>query len=161
MTELKETPLEELFDGVMTIPLEHIMTSLEEALDIDPNSRNLDTSSLMSSRLFMLAQRFYIHEARVLEKVMAKKNKTDLFLRRYYAGELPAQFYQERPLHVKPLKSEIDVWLKADDNYIEMNSCLDEQKRKVKFIESCLDRIKSRHFEIKTAIDWRRYMDGN
>ncbi|AYP28333.1 UvsY-like recombination mediator [Serratia phage vB_SmaA_3M] len=161
MTELKEIPYEDLFDGIKTIPLDYIMDAMEKSLDIDPNSRNLDTTSLTTSRLFMEAQRFYIHEVRVLEKVIAKKNKTDLYLRRYYAGELPSQVYQARPLPVKPLKSDIDVWIKADDNYIEMTTLLEEQKRKVKFIESCFDRIKSRGYEIKTAIDWRRYLDGN
>lgn len=161
MTELKEIPYEELFDGIKTIPLDYIMDTMEKSMDIDPSSRNLDTTSLITSRLFMEAQRFYIHEVRVLEKVVAKKNKTDLYLRRYYAGELPSQVYQARPLPVKPLKSEIDIWIKADDNYIEMTTLLEEQKRKVKFIESCFERIKSRGYEIKTAIDWRRYMDGN
>lgn len=161
MTELKEIPYEDLFDGIKTIPLDYIMDTMEKSMDIDPSSRNLDTTSLITSRLFMEAQRFYIHEVRVLEKVVAKKNKTDLYLRRYYAGELPSQVYQARPLPVKPLKSEIDIWIKADDNYIEMTTLLEEQKRKVKFIESCFERIKSRGYEIKTAIDWRRYLDGN
>lgn len=161
MSELKEIPYEVLFEELKTIPLEYIMDVLEKSLDIDPSSKDLDKSSLASSRLFMEAQRFYIAEIRVLEKLVAKKNKTDLYLRRYYAGELPSQVYQARPLPVKPLKSDIDIWIKADDNFIEMNSLVEEQKRKVKFIESCVDRIKTRGYEIKTAIDWRKYMDGN
>lgn len=161
MAELKETPYDVLFDNVKTVPLEHIMDVLEDMLDIDPASKNLDQTSLTISRIFMVAQRFYIHECRVLEKLLAKKNKTDLYIRRYYAGELPAQVYQDRPLNIKPLKSDIDIWIKADDNFIEMNTYVDEQKRKVKFIESCFDRIKSRNFDIKNAIDWRKYLDGN
>ena len=44
--------------------------------------------------------------------------------------------------------------------YIEMSGLLQEQRAKVKFIESCLDRLNKLGYEVKNAIDWRKYMDG-
>lgn len=143
-----------------TMKCEDIMAELEPLIVVDPDEINLDQISLKIGRTFMTVNRHYLREGRYLEHLNNKYRQIDLYLKRYYAMELPPHVYTERPLKVRPLKSEIDMWVRADDMYIEMSELLQEQKAKVKFIESCLERLNKLGYEVKTAADWRRYMDG-
>ncbi|EGJ6623240.1 recombination mediator protein UvsY [Salmonella enterica] len=143
-----------------TMKTEDIMAELDPLISVNPEDMNLDQISLKIGRSWMAIQRHYIREGRYLEFLTGKFRQIDLYLRRYYAGELSPNIYVERPLKVRPLKSDIDVWVKADDDYIELSSMLQEQKAKVKLIESSLDRLNKLGYEVKNAIDWRKYLDG-
>lgn len=147
-------------EQLQTMTTEAIMDELEPLVTVNPEDLNLDQISLKIGRSWMAVQRHYLREGRYLEFLNGKYRQIDLYLRRYYAGELPPNVYSERPLKVRPLKSEIDTWIKADNDYVELSVLLQEQKAKVKFIESCLDRLNKLGYEVKNAIDWRKYMDG-
>lgn len=143
-----------------TMTIENIMDEMDPLVTVDPQEMNLDQISLKIGRSFMVAQRHYVREGRYLEHIIHQQNRMDMYLRRYYAGELPPHVYKEKPLKVKALKSELDMWVKADDMYIELVTLLQEQKSKIKFIESCFDRLKKLGYEVKNAIEWRKYLDG-
>lgn len=144
-----------------TMSIEDIMDEIEPLLAVEPNDPNLDQISMRTGRSFMIVQRHYIREGRYLEYLYGKQKQIELWLRRYYGGDLPPQSYETRPLKSKPLKTEIDVWMKADEMYTSTSMMVFEQRAKVKFIESCLERLNKMGYEVKAAIDWRRYMDGN
>lgn len=143
-----------------TMSIEDIMADVEPLLDVDPMSMNLDQISMRTGRSFMHIQRHYAREGKYLEYLYGKQRELDLYLKRFYGGDLPAHVYESRPLKVKPLKTEIDTWLKADEMYINMSMVIYEQKAKVKFIESCLERLNKMGYEVRAAIDWRKYLDG-
>lgn len=147
-------------DQIETMSTEDIMDELEPLIAVNPEDLNLDQISLKIGRSWMVVYRHYVREGRYLEFLTGKYRQIDLYLRRYYAGELAPSVYESRPLKVRPLKSEIEVWIKADKDYIELSVLLQEQKAKVKFVESCLDRLNKLGYEVKNAIDWRKYMDG-
>ena len=81
-----------------TMSIEDIMAELDPLITVDPADRNLDQISLKIGRSFMTVQRHYIREGRYLEYLTGRFKQIDVYLRRYYAGELPAQSYRERPL---------------------------------------------------------------
>lgn len=144
-----------------TMSLEDIMDAIEPLLNIDPEDRNLDQISLRVGRSFMAIQRHYMREGRYLEYLIGRHKQVDVYLRRYYSGELPPAAYREKPLNNKPLKSELSVWVQADDMYIELSALLQEQRAKVKFIENCNERLSKHSYEVRNAIEWRKYLDGN
>lgn len=156
----EETPYEEIA-GIKVIPVEHILEVMEPYIVVDPMDKNLDQIALRAGRAFSTAQKFYLNEARALEKLMSKKNQVELLRRRYYLGQGNPEMYRKEPLPHAVLKTEVDMWLKADDVYINICELVDEQKRKIKIIEQIFDRIKSMGFEVRTACDWRKYLDGN
>ncbi|HIC4115729.1 recombination mediator protein UvsY [Escherichia coli] len=147
-------------EQLQTMATEDIMNELEPLITVDPEDMNLDQISLKIGRSWMAVQRHYLREGRYLEFLNGRFRQIDLYLRRYYAGELPPNIYAERPLKVRPLKSDLDTWVKADDDYVELSVLLQEQKAKVKFIETCLDRLNKLGYEVKNAIEWRKYIDG-
>lgn len=156
----QETPYEEIA-GIRVIPIEHILEVMEPYIVVDPMDKNLDQVSLRAGRAFSVAQKFYLNEARALEKLMSKKYQVELLRRRYYLGQANPEMYRKEPLQHVVIKTEVDMWLKADSVYINICELVDEQKRKVKMIEQYFDRIKQMGYEVKTACDWRKYLDGN
>lgn len=160
MIELDKLEYETVAD-IKVMSVEYIMSVMDPYLIIDPMDRNLDQISLRSGRAFGQCQRLYIHEARALEKFLGKKAELELGLRRYYSGQANPEMYKRRPLSVSILKTDLEMWVKADKAYIQISEYIDEQKRKVKMLEQYFDRIKSIGYEIKSAIEWRKYLDGN
>lgn len=143
-----------------TMSIEEIMADVEPLLVVDPMDMNLDQISMRTGRSFMQIQRHYAREGKYLEYLYGKQRELDLYLKRYYGGDLAPHVYEKNPLKTKPLKTEVDSWVKADSMYINMSMCLYEQKAKVKFIESCLERLSKMGYDVRAAIDWRKYLDG-
>lgn len=144
-----------------TDSLEHIMEKMDEYLVIDPMDKNLDQISLRSGRAFSIAQNFYRRETRNLEILLREEAKLKLSLRDYYLGEANPSVYVDRPLKARVLKTDVEMYIKVDELFIEMNSLVEEQRRKIKYIEQCFERIRSMGYEVRNAIDWRKYRDGN
>lgn len=141
---------------------DEIMADLEPMLVIDPMSRDLDQYSLKCGRVFMAAQRHYQRESAYLESLVNQKARLDLHLTRYYEGSANPQVYVDRPLKVRPsTKTEVPSWVKADQLYQELSIILEEQKRKVKFLEGVFGQVKQMSYDIRNAIEWRKYLDGN
>ncbi|AIX13107.1 putative repair and recombination protein UvsY [Erwinia phage phiEa2809] len=159
MADNEEIPLQEIA-GIKVIPIEYIMEVMDRYFAIDPYDKNLDQISLRCGRAFSQAQKFYLNEGRGLEKFTAKRNQVEVQRRLYYLGQLPAAFYQKEPLPRPVLKTDVELYLKADSVLQEISALVEEQKRKVKYLESCFDRIRSMGYEVKNAIEWRKYMDG-
>lgn len=159
MADNEEIPLQEIA-GIKVIPIEYIMEVMDRYFAIDPYDKNLDQISLRCGRAFSQAQKFYLNEGRGLEKFTAKRNQVEVQRRLYYLGQLPAAFYQKEPLPRPVLKTDVELYLKADSVLQEISALVEEQKRKVKYLESCFDRIRSMGYEVKNAIDWRKYLDG-
>lgn len=144
-----------------TMTTESIMSELEPLIAVEPNDPNLDQISMRTGRSFATVWRHYLREGRYLEYLLGKQKVLETYLRRYYGNELPPNSYIERPMKIKPpLKSELDMWVKSDELWTELSMAVYEQKVKVKFIEGCLERLNKMGFEVKNAIDWRKYMDG-
>jgi len=160
MSELKEIPYDEVA-GVKVIPIEYLMNKMEEYLVVNPTDQNFDQISLRCGRAWALGQKFYLNEGRGLEKLMAKRNQVEIQRRLYYLGQLPQAYYTKEPLQRPVLKTDVDMYLKADTILLEINSYVEEQKRKVKYLESSFERIRSMNYDVKNAIDWRKYLDGN
>lgn len=144
-----------------SVSLENIIEEMDKYLVIDPMDKNLDQISLRTGRAFSKAQDFYIPATRNLALLQRKKHSLELHLREYYLGEANPQSYEKRPLARRVLKTDVDMYIKADDLYQEINELLEEQKRIIKYLEQCFDRIRSMSYDIRNAIDWRKYRDGN
>lgn len=155
-----ETPFVEIA-GVKVVPIEHILETMEPYINIDPMDKNLDQIALRAGRAFSVAYKFYLNESRALEQLMNQRSKVDLYRRRYYLGQANPDIYKKEPLGHVVIKTDIELWMKADPIFMEISGLVEEQKRKIKMIEQIFDRIKSMGYEVKTACDWRRYMDGN
>jgi len=90
---------------------------------------------------------------------IVRKNKF-----RYYRGELSRQELQdfgwEQWQGVKPLKNEMDEFLKGDSDLNTMQVKIDYLESMIYLLESILGQIKARDWQIKTAVEWKKFLAG-
>jgi len=89
-----------------------------------------------------------------------KKNKI-----RYYRGELTRKelesFGWEPWQYNKPLKNEMDEFLKGDEDLSKIKLRIEYIDVIIYALESIMQQIKSRDWSIKNAISWKQFMAGS
>lgn len=137
--------------------IDELQDKLKELMKMD--SVNLDAEALRQTSLFFEIQRYYIDEGRCLRWLMVQQTKMQLHRRQYYLGQLSPAVYAAEPLNPRPLKTEVDLYLKADDILLELGEMVKEAEARVKLVEQTLSRVKDRGWDIKAAIEWRRAVE--
>ena len=83
---------------------------------------------------------------------------------RYYRGEMGrdelAELEWSQYQGVKPLKNELEQLLDGDQDVISLKLKLEYLEAIMYLLESILNQIKSRDWEIKTAVDWKKFLAG-
>mgnify|MGYP003352886476 FL=1 len=83
---------------------------------------------------------------------------------RYYRGELSRDELTtldwEQWQGVKPLKNEMDEFLQGDVELNTMKVRLEYLETMIYLLESILGQLKARDWQIKTAVEWKRFLAG-
>jgi hypothetical protein len=83
---------------------------------------------------------------------------------RYYRGELSRDELTDLGWQqwqgVKPLKNEMDEFLQGDTELNTMKVKIDYLETMIYFLESVLTQIKARDWQIKTHVEWKRFLAG-
>jgi len=95
-----------------------------------------------------------------LEKEYAKLHKN---LYEYYSGTLDDITRKELELVPNPrivLKSDIPMYMESDDKIIDISLRIGVQKEKLQLLDSILRNIGNRGFQIKSYIDYQKFING-
>jgi len=83
---------------------------------------------------------------------------------RYYRGELSRDELTElgwpQWQGVKPLKNEMDEFLTGDSELNTMKVKIEYLETMIYYLESVLGQIKARDWQIKSAIEWKKFLAG-
>lgn len=83
---------------------------------------------------------------------------------RYYRGELSRDELNElnwiQWQGVKPLKNEMDEFLQGDIDLNTMRVKIDYIETMIYLLESILTQIKARDWQLKTAVDYKKFLAG-
>jgi len=78
----------------------------------------------------------------------------------YYGGKASPEVYRDNPFDHKVLKADLHIYMDSDEELIKA-------KQKVEYYRMCQDscerilkQIQSRGWDIKNAIEWRKFVDG-
>jgi hypothetical protein len=84
---------------------------------------------------------------------------------RYYRGEMGRDELTDRGWNqwqgVKPLKNEMDEFLTGDSDLNTSNIKIEYIATMVSMLESILAQIKSRDWEIRSAVDFKKFISGS
>lgn len=84
---------------------------------------------------------------------------------RYYRGELSRNELEslgwEQWQGIKPLKNEMDEFLTGDDDLNKLQLRVEYLNTMVYMLESVMQQIKSREWQIKNGIEWKKFLAGN
>ena len=138
--------------------LEELQILAEKDLQI--NDTELDLESLKTPQLHNKYLKFLNKW-----KLLLSKAQTDFYTMRkekweYYTGKAPAQVYAEKPFNLKILKTDIDKYMDADPELVKLKSKVEYIQAVIDFLDRTIKQISNRGFQIKNAIDWRKFTSG-
>jgi hypothetical protein len=137
-----------------------IMWEADSAIDDNHlGEASTHTAKLHSKYLKLLIDAKLKRAALNIEYSTSRKTRI-----RYYRGELTRDELTElgwdQWQYNKPLKAEMDEFLKGDDELSQLQARLDYMDTMVYAIESIMSQIKQRDFQLSNGIKWKQFLSG-
>ena len=124
----------------------------------------LDVDSLAISSLHAKYNRLLIETRSQLRSAMIKNKAHFNTLREYYLGNLNNPDDLERigraPFLNKVLKNEVHNYIDADGELVRIDERIALLEEKVEVIVEIMKCIHKRGYDIKSAIEWRKFTNG-
>ena len=128
--------------------------------DLKINDTELDLESLKTPQLHNKYMKFHNQYVNLLKKAEQDLARLTREKWEYYTGKADPSVYQERPFNLKILKQDVDKYLKADDDLIKLEQKVTYVQSVVDYLDRTVKIISNRGFQIKNAIDWRKFTSG-
>ena len=133
---------------------------LQVKKDLEVDDETLDKESYKNQELYAK----YLDHKTNFELLLykAKGDYKILFKDKweYYGGKADAKIYVTKPFDLKVLKSDLSVYIESDDEIIQCEHKVAYLETVVKYIDGVLKSINSRGWDIKNAIDWKKFEAG-
>lgn len=142
--------------------IEQLQEMWDKDCEIDDNylgEQSTATPKLHAKYVKILVQVKLKHTKLTADYNLLRKNKF-----RYYRGEMGRE-----ELHglgwaqwqgVKPLKNEMDEFLTGDNELNQSEVKIKYLETMIYFLESILQQIKARDWQIKTHVEWKKFLAG-
>ena len=128
--------------------------------DLKMDNLELGDESLKSAQLH---QKYLTIYNNFIQLVLMNEGTYNVLKRKkweYYGGKSSPEVYRDNPFDHQMLKQDIPLYLDSDEELIKA-------KQKVEYYRMCQDscerilkQIQSRGWDIKNAIEWRKFVDG-
>ena len=122
---------------------------------------NIDLASLSVPELMFKYQQAIYEEALVLQFM---ENERDIIKKKrwlYYTGKADPEVYKEEgPVDIKILRSDMDIFLNADEKLNVQKAKVKEQQLKLNLIEAFTKTIMSLSFNVGNTIKWKKFLVG-
>ena len=123
----------------------------------------LTDESLNISQLHSKYYEIYMNEKRVYVKEAENFKNLEMHKTFWYGGKYLKPQLDElgwKQFSITLAKSDIPIVVNADEDIINKKINMAEQLEKVKFVESILQSIHQRSFNIKNAIEYEKFLAG-
>tara|TARA_R110001592_G_C13118466_1_gene745618 strand:- start:547 stop:975 length:429 start_codon:yes stop_codon:yes gene_type:complete len=138
--------------------LEELQT--QAAKDLKINDTELDLESLKTPQIFNT----YLKHLTTYKLMLSRSDTEYNILKRekweYYTGKADPSIYAKKPFSFKLLKTDIDKYLDSDMELAKLKQKVDYLQTTVDFLDRTLRQLSNRGFQIKNAIDWRKFTSG-
>lgn len=131
--------------------------------DCEISRIELGEEALKIPKLHSKYLRMFSDERMLLRKLEEDRSTLKLLKIDYYRGVLPEEDLRANgwePFRLSVLKSDIPMYLDADQDIIKINLKISVQQEKVDTLEAIIKSISNRGYLIKSAIDWERFKVG-
>lgn len=131
------------------------------AVEIVIHQHDLDGESLRTPRLHSRWLSMMGDEAVKLKQLSNMNKKLTLERTRFFLGTQTDKYYAEHGQpHVRVPKTDLPLYLDADDQVSMLREIIEIQSQLVDFLEKTVREISSRTYHIRAAIDWRKFESG-
>ena len=128
--------------------------------DLKINDTELDLESLKTPQLHNKYMKFHNQYTNLLKKSEQDLARLTREKWEYYTGKADPSVYQQKPFNIKLLKPDVDKYLKSDDDLIKLEQKVTYIQSVVDYLDRTIKIISNRGFQIKNAIDWRKFTSG-
>ena len=138
------------------------LEELENLADVDLkiNDIELDIESLIIPQLHNKYSKFHNQFINLLKK--SEQNR-DILIREkweYYTGKASPSVYQAQPFNLKILRQDVDKYIRSDSEVVKLEQKIAYLQTIVNYLEKTIRIISNRTFQIKNAIEWRKFTSG-
>ena len=142
--------------------LEELQNMWSEDCIIDDN--HLDRESVNTAKLHSKYLNHLIGYKLKLAKMRADYNTLRQSKFRYYRGELTREELTDLNWQqwqgIKPLKNEMEEFLGGDNDLNKQEVKLQYLQGVIDFLDSVMNQIKARDWQIRNAIEWKKFISG-
>ena len=126
----------------------------------------LDNESLKIPELHHKYFRIFSDEKLKLVRMYSKQKELRRLKWLYYTGKLDQNTlenlnWQVFDLDIKKNKNDLEMFIESDKDILELFEKIAYQKEKNEYLESIIKSLNTRGFQIKNAIEWKRFTMGN
>ena len=138
--------------------LDELKMQVQKDLRID--DEHLDTESLKNQEI---KATYLDHKSRYeLLLFKAKGDYKRLYREKweYYGGKADAKIYATKPFDLKVLKTDLSVYITADEEIIDAENKIGYLETVVDYIKGVIKSVDNRGWDIKNAIEWKKFEAG-
>ena len=78
----------------------------------------------------------------------------------YYGGKADAKVYVSKPFDIKVLKTDLSVYITSDEDVIDAENKIGYLETVVDYIKGVIKSVDNRGWDIKNAIEWKKFEAG-
>ena len=133
---------------------------LQVSQDLRVDDEHLDTESLKNQEI----KATYLDHKSKFELLLfkAKGDYKRLYREKweYYGGKADAKIYATKPFDLKVLKTDLGVYISADEEIIDAENKIGYLETVVDYIKGVIKSVDNRGWDIKHAIEWKKFEAG-
>lgn len=141
--------------------MNEIKKMVEKDMPIDGTI--LDIESINIPQLHNKYLNLYTDEKLVFKKLRGDLSRTTKLKWEYYTGKLDQETLARlgwEPFQLKILRQDLDIYMDSDEDLLKLKDKLAYQEEKVEYLESTIKAINNRQWNIRSAIEWRKFVNG-
>jgi len=140
---------------------EDMKQMIQKDLKIDETA--LDRESANTPQLHNKYLTMYMDEKLKLKKIKIEQAALRRNKWLYYTGRMSKEELQEfgwEPFELNVLKTEADILIESDPDWLKLEERVSFQTEKVNYLESIVKVINNRQWQIRAMIDWIKFTQG-
>ena len=138
------------------------LETLQKQVDVDLkiDDTELDLESIRTPQLHNKYLKLFTKYSLQLKKVKDDYDGLYKFKWEYYTGKSTMEVYQAEPFDLKVLKSDVHIYLNADEELQKLGQRTEYLNVIVVYIERVLREINNRNWNIRNTIEWKKFLHG-
>ena len=138
------------------------LETLQKQVDVDLkiDDTELDLESIRTPQLHNKYLKLFTKYSLQLKKVKDDYDGLYKFKWEYYTGKATLSVYKAEPFDLKVLKSDVHIYLNADEELQKLGQRQEYLNVVVVYLERVLREINNRNWNIRNTIEWKKFLHG-
>ncbi len=133
---------------------------LQVQRDLKVDNEHLDTESLKNQEIKANYLDYKSRYELLLYKAKGDYKRMYRDKWEYYGGKADAKIYATKPFDLKVLKTDLAVYISADEDIMNAENKIGYLETVIDYIKGVIKSVDNRGWDIKNAIEWRKFEAG-